>query len=109
MDLTSLLGPVVALGAILGGMLVEGGHMSSVLQFTAFLIVFGGAFGAILVAYPLPDVIFAFKCLGTWLKNPNRERFLWSCMERLAPENRIFWKGPTSGSSNATPKAALFL
>ncbi len=70
MDLTSLLGPVVALGAILGGMLVEGGHMSSVLQFTAFLIVFGGAFGAILVAYPLPDVIFAFKCLGTWLKNP---------------------------------------
>src|ERR1700748_1164356 len=70
MDLTSLIGPVMALGMILGGMLIEGGHMGSVLQFTAFMIVFGGALGAILFAYPLPDVISAIKAVGTWLKNP---------------------------------------
>lgn len=70
MDLTSLIGPIFSIGMILLGLLLEGGHMSSVIQFTAALIVFGGAFGAIMVAYPLPDVIFAFKALGTWLKNP---------------------------------------
>jgi chemotaxis protein MotA len=73
MDLTSLLGPIVALGMILGGLLMEGGHMASVLQFTAAMIVFGGAFGAIMVGYPLPDIIFAFKSLGTWLKNPTAD------------------------------------
>lgn len=70
MDITSLLGPAVALGFILGGMLLEGGHIGSVIQLTAALIVFGGAFGALLVAYPLADVIFAMKSLGVWLKNP---------------------------------------
>lgn len=70
MDLTSLLGPVVALGMILGGLMIEGGHISSVIQMTAAMIVLGGAFGALMVAYPMPDIIFAFKSLGTWLKNP---------------------------------------
>ena len=70
MDITSILGPVVGVGLILIGLILEGGHISSVIQMTAAIIVFGGAFGAMLVAYPLPDVIFAFKGLGTWLKNP---------------------------------------
>jgi chemotaxis protein MotA len=70
MDLTSLIGPVFGLGMILLGLILEGGHISSIVQLTAAIIVFGGAFGAIMVAYPLPDVINAFKALGTWLKNP---------------------------------------
>ncbi len=70
MDLTSLIGPVFGLGMIILGLILEGGHLSSIVQLTAAIIVFGGAFGAIMVAYPLPDVINAFKALGTWLKNP---------------------------------------
>lgn len=70
MDITSLVGPVVALGMIIGGMIMEGGHVSSIIQATAAIIVLGGAFGSILVAYPLPDVIGSFKALGVWLKNP---------------------------------------
>ena len=70
MDITSLIGPLMSLGMIVGGMLIEGGHLSSIMQGTAVMIVLGGAFGAILVAYPLPDVIGSFKALGTWLKNP---------------------------------------
>lgn len=70
MDLTSILGPLVALGMILGGLMLEGGHISSVIQMTAAMIVLGGAFGALMVAYPLPDIIFAFKSIGVWLKNP---------------------------------------
>jgi chemotaxis protein MotA len=70
MDLTSLMGPAVALGMIILGLILEGGHLSSVIQITAAIIVFGGAAGALLVAYPLPDVIFAIKQIGVWLKNP---------------------------------------
>lgn len=69
MDLSSLLGPIVALGMIIGGMLIEGGHIASIIQMTAAIIVFGGAFGALMVAYPLPDIIFSIKEVGTFLKN----------------------------------------
>ncbi len=69
MDLTSIIGPVFALGAILVGLILEGGHLSSVLQFTAFLIVIGGATGALMVAYPLPDLINSLKALGTFIKS----------------------------------------
>ena len=71
MDLTSLIGPILSLGMIIVGLILEGGHLSSIMQMTAALIVLGGAFGAILVAYPLPDVIAAFKAIGIWLKNPS--------------------------------------
>nr|MBP6219176.1 hypothetical protein [Oligoflexales bacterium] len=70
MDLTSLLGPLVGIGSILIGLILEGGHVGSIIQFTAFLIVIGGMSGSILNAYPLPDVIRSFKAIGTWLKNP---------------------------------------
>src|SRR3989338_5646792 len=73
MDITSLIGPIVAVGSIILGLLLEGGHLNSIIQFTAFLIVICGAFGALLVAYPLPDVIGAFKSIGTWLKNSSAD------------------------------------
>lgn len=71
MDITSLIGPIFGVGMIIMGLILEGGHLSSILQLTAALIVLGGAFGAQLVGYPLPDVIFALKQLGSWLKNPS--------------------------------------
>ena len=70
MDLTSIIGPIFSLGCIIGALFLEGGHLSSILQGTAAMIVLGGALGALMVAYPLADVIFAFKSLGLWLKNP---------------------------------------
>lgn len=73
MDLTSLLGPVVALGFIIGGMILEGGHVSSIVQLTAAMIVLGGALGSLMVAYPMADMIGAVKALGVWLKNPSTD------------------------------------
>lgn len=61
MDLATLIGIVVALGAIVGGQALEGGHLSSILQLTAFVIVIGGTIGAICVQHPLPVVL---KSLG---------------------------------------------
>jgi chemotaxis protein MotA len=71
MDITSLLGIPIAAGTIIAGMLLEGGHMSQLWAITAVLIVFGGTLGAMMVAYPLPDMIAAVKALGIFIKNPS--------------------------------------
>jgi chemotaxis protein MotA len=52
-DLASFLGLAVALGGILGGMIMEGGSLREVAQPTAALIVLGGTLGALMVTTPL--------------------------------------------------------
>lgn len=52
MDLTTLIGLVFAISAILLGQVMEGGHVGSILQGTAALIVFGGTLGAVAVSFP---------------------------------------------------------
>ena len=52
MDIISILGLVLGLGAILGGQILEGGHLSSLIQPTAFVIVMGGTFGAVMLQSP---------------------------------------------------------
>ncbi len=73
MDFTSIIGPVFSIGMILIGLMIEGGHIGSLVQLTAALIVFGGMFGALMVAYPMQDIIGAFKSIGTWLKKPSAD------------------------------------
>lgn len=53
MDLTSVLGLSVGLLAIIGGQVLEGGHVGSLVQPTALLIVLGGTLGAVLLQSPL--------------------------------------------------------
>ena len=49
LDKISVIGIALALLAILGGQALEGGHIASLLQLTAFLIVLGGTFGAVML------------------------------------------------------------
>ena len=58
-DLATLGGMVVALGGLLGGLLVEGGKIRDVSQFTAAMIVLGGTAGAVMVSTPLTTLIAA--------------------------------------------------
>ena len=53
MDILTIAGIILALGAILGGQVLEGGHIGSIMQATAFLIVMGGTIGAVMVNYPM--------------------------------------------------------
>ncbi len=52
-DLATLAGLVVAFAGILGGLLIEGGKLRDVAQFTAALIVIGGTAGAVMVSTPM--------------------------------------------------------
>jgi chemotaxis protein MotA len=61
MDILTILGLTLGFGAILGGQILEGGSMHSIMQLTAAIIVVGGTFGAVLVNYPMSSFLLALK------------------------------------------------
>ncbi len=61
MDFGTIGGIVFAIGMILAGQAIEGGHVSSILQVTAAMIVFGGTIGATAVSFPLKEFIRGIK------------------------------------------------
>ena len=71
MDIATILGIVIAIGSIIGGQALEGGHIGSILQLTAFIIVIGGTIGACCVQNPLPVVIKAVSSLSLALAGPH--------------------------------------
>jgi len=62
-DIATLAGAAIALGGILGGLVLEQGKLGDIAQLSAFLIVFGGTLGATLVSTPLPLFMRALKRL----------------------------------------------
>ncbi|HJT18904.1 MAG TPA: flagellar motor protein [Nitrospira sp.] len=71
MDIATILGIVIAIGSIVGGQHLEGGHLGSIMQLTAFIIVIGGTLGACCVQNPLPVVLRAIGKLSLALGNPH--------------------------------------
>ena len=57
MDTISIVGIALALIAIIGGQLLEGGHLGSLVQLTAFIIVIGGTAGAIMLQSSLESFL----------------------------------------------------
>jgi chemotaxis protein MotA len=64
-DKSSLSGVFLALGGIIAGLLIEGGNFRQILQPTAAIIVFGGTLGAVMLQFPLPVVLHAFRRIGS--------------------------------------------
>ena len=58
-DLATIGGLVLAVGGILTGLMMEGGKIRDVQQFTAALIVLGGTLGAVMVTTPLAVLLRA--------------------------------------------------
>jgi chemotaxis protein MotA len=69
MDKISVAGLLVGIAAIIGGQVLEGGHVGSLIQPTAFLIVMGGTMGAVLLQSP-SSVFFAGLKMAKWLFVP---------------------------------------
>ncbi len=83
MDLASVGGIVLALGAILGAMLMEGGSIGQVSQLTAAMIVIGGTAGAVMVQFPLDIFLAALKgVVGVFMhKGADSEKILAQLVE----------------------------
>lgn len=76
MDKATWGGVVLGVGGIIGGLLLEGGKLSQVLQPTAAMIVFGGTIGAVLIQFPLPVAGKAVRYLGRVFFQPKLDAML---------------------------------
>jgi len=69
-DKASIGGVLLGLTGVVGGLLLEGGKVSQILQPTAAMIVFGGTAGAVLLQFPLPVVVNALRSLARVFLEP---------------------------------------
>ena len=68
MDIASIGGIIIALVAIIGAMMMEGGNIGQITQLTAAIIVIGGTIGACAVQFPLEILIASAKgVMGVFL------------------------------------------
>lgn len=70
MDILSITGIIIGVGAILLGQYLDGGHVASLINGPALIIVFGGSLGAIMLQSPRPVFIHAMKLLSWVFKPP---------------------------------------
>jgi chemotaxis protein MotA len=74
MGMTTLLGLVVGIGGILLGNVLEGGHLGSLAQGAAAVIVLTGTFGAVLVSAGKADLKLGFEMFKSAFQNKNDDR-----------------------------------
>lgn len=72
MDILSLIGIVMAFSCVLLSMALDGGHLGSLLQLPAFVIVGGGTFGAVLLQTPLTIFMRGMKMVS-WVFFPPKD------------------------------------
>jgi chemotaxis protein MotA len=64
LDFATIGGLVLAVGGIMGGLMLEGGKAKDVAQVTAAIIVLSGTIGAVMVTTPLRTLLGAVKKMG---------------------------------------------
>lgn len=63
MDRLAVIGIVIAFSAIIGGYAIEGGSIITLFHLSAFIIVIGGSFGAVMLQTPRHDFINGLRML----------------------------------------------
>jgi len=56
MESSTIIGVVIGFASLILGFVLEGGHISSLLQPTAALIVFGGTVGATIISFTINEI-----------------------------------------------------
>lgn len=69
MDFLSIIGIALGLGSIITSMTLDGGNLFALLQLSAFVIVMGGTFAAVLLQTPLPIFLRGLK-MALWVFLP---------------------------------------
>ena len=70
-DLASMGGLILAIGGIVGGLVMEGGKVKDIAQVTAAIIVLSGTIGAVMVTTPMRTLVGAVKKLGLIFFEPD--------------------------------------
>jgi chemotaxis protein MotA len=91
----ALIGIAVVIGAILGGYLMEHGHLAVLFQPAELVIIGGAALGTLLIGNPLPTVIGIFKGLLLVLKGSPYTKA--SYLETLKMMNELFMQARKQG------------
>lgn len=65
MNILSIIGLLLGFSAVVGGNFLEGGHLASLINLPALLIVFGGTLGATLLHFPSKVIFYSIKI--SWL------------------------------------------
>jgi chemotaxis protein MotA len=71
MDRATVFGLLISIGGILLGNFIEGGHIASLVQGTAFIIVTMGTFGAVLVSNKSKELKLGFQLFRQSFKEQN--------------------------------------
>jgi chemotaxis protein MotA len=101
-DFLSFAGVLLSMVAVIGGNLLEGGHTGSLVQLTAFLIVFGGTLGATLVQTPKKTFLHGLKRFRWVFLPPTIERNL--SMKKINNWSKISRKDGLLGLQNVADK-----
>ncbi len=75
MDIATIIGLVLGIGAVVGGQILEGGALHSIMQLTAALIVLGGTIGAVFLSFPLSNVLAALKGISVVISEPKNDPY----------------------------------
>ena len=73
LDLATIGGLILATGGILGGLILEGGSLHDVAQYTAAVIVLGGTLGAVMISTPLEILLAALARVRRVLFEPRQD------------------------------------
>lgn len=87
MDLLSFIGVAIAFAAILGGNWLEGGHLDTLANGPAMVIVLGGSIGAVLLQTPLQVFLRAMRMLGMVFVPP--KQVLEDTIEQLVEWSKV--------------------
>jgi chemotaxis protein MotA len=113
-DFLTLAGILLSMLAVVGGNMLEGGHTGSLVQLTAFVIVFGGTLGATMVQTPLKIFVHGIKRLK-WVFLPPKingkesisKVLLWSNVARR--EGLLKLQDAADKEADKFTKKSLFL
>jgi chemotaxis protein MotA len=73
MDLMTIIGIMLGLGALAAGYLMDDGHLSALFVPSALLIIFGGTIGAVVVSFPKSQLKQVGKALQMVFREPQQE------------------------------------
>ncbi|MCB1875169.1 MAG: flagellar motor protein [Chromatiales bacterium] len=114
MDFLSIIGVILGLAAIIGGNALEGGHIGSLLNGPALVIVFGGTVGAILLQTPPAIFVRAMRNIAGVVRPPAydpeaaiRKIVDWSQLARR--EGLLGLEGPAESEQDGFTRKGLQL